>query len=75
MLVKHGYEGNIKPKPKVNYKDERYPNKKDGLGHYKGVKANDRKVIKGKECVMFTKGANFEDLMNIARGVTAIIPS
>jgi adenosylcobinamide amidohydrolase len=27
-------------------------------------------MVKGKECVMFTKGANLEDLMNIAHGVT-----
>jgi hypothetical protein len=32
-------------------------------------------VVKGKECVKFTKGANLEDLMNIAHGVTTIIPS
>jgi hypothetical protein len=38
MLVKHGYEDNVKPKPKVSYKNGRYPNKKDGLGHYKGRK-------------------------------------
>jgi hypothetical protein len=55
MLVKNGYEGNTKPKPKVNYKDGRYPNKKDGLIHYKGGKINDWKVVKGKECVMFTQ--------------------
>jgi hypothetical protein len=66
-LVKHRYEGNVKPKPKVSYKDGRYPNKNDGLGHYKGEKVNDRKVVKGKECVMFTKGANLEDLMNISQ--------
>jgi hypothetical protein len=36
---------------------------------------NDRKVVKGKECVIFTKGANLEDLMNIAHGVTIIIHS
>jgi hypothetical protein len=63
MLVKCGYEGNVKHKPKVNYKDD--PNKKNGLGHYKVDKANDQKVIKGKECVMFTKGANLEDLMKL----------
>jgi hypothetical protein len=28
-------------------------------------------MVKGKECVMFTKGANLADLMNIAHGVTA----
>jgi hypothetical protein len=31
MLVKHGYEGNVKPKPKVNFKDGRYPKKRMGL--------------------------------------------
>jgi hypothetical protein len=72
MLVKHGYEGNVKPKTKVSYKDGRYPNKKDGLGHYKGEKVNDQKVAKGKKCVMFIKEANLEDLMKIARGVTTI---
>jgi hypothetical protein len=75
MLVKNGYEDNTKPKPTVNYKDGRFPNKKDGLGHYKGGKVNDRKVVKGKECVTFTKGANLEDLMNIAHGVTTTTPS
>jgi hypothetical protein len=45
------------------------------LGHYNGVKANDWKIIKGKECVMFTKGAKLEDLMNIAHGVTNTTPS
>jgi hypothetical protein len=74
MLVKNGYEGNAKPKLIVNYKYGRYPNKKDGLVHYKGGKVNDRKVVKGKECVNFIKGANLEDLMNIAHGVTTIIP-
>jgi hypothetical protein len=75
MLVKNGYEGNTKPKPKVNYKDGRCPNKKYGLGHYKGGKVNDRKVLKGKECATFTKGANLEDLMNMAHGVTTTTPS
>jgi hypothetical protein len=75
MLVKNGYEGNTKLKLKVNYKDGRYPNKKDGLGHYKGGKVNERKVVKCKECVMFTKGANLKDLMNMAHGVTTIAPS
>jgi hypothetical protein len=72
MLVKDGYESNTKPKPKVNYKDGRYPNKKDGFGHYKGGKVNDRKVVKGKKYIIFTKGSNLEDLMNIALGVTTI---
>jgi hypothetical protein len=49
--------------------------KKDGLGHYKGGKVNDRKVVKGKEYVMFTKGINLDDLMNIAHGVTTTISS
>jgi hypothetical protein len=31
MLVKHGYEGNVKPKPKVSYKEGRYPNKRIGF--------------------------------------------
>jgi hypothetical protein len=31
--------------------------------------------VKSKECVMFIKGANLKDLMNIAHGVTTIIPS
>jgi hypothetical protein len=66
MLAKHGYEGNVKPKPKINYK-------KNGLGCYKGGKINDRKVVKGKECVMFIKGPNLDDLMNIAHGVTTTI--
>jgi hypothetical protein len=70
MLVKNGYEGNTKTKTKVNYKNGRYSNKKDGLGHYKRGKVNDRKVVKGKECVTLTKRANLEDLMNIAHGVT-----
>ena len=48
MTVKNGYEGNLKPKPKVIYKDCRYPTIKDGLGHYKGAKVNERKVVKGK---------------------------
>jgi hypothetical protein len=43
MLVKNGYEGNVKPKPKVNYINARYSNKKDGLGHHKGEKVNDWK--------------------------------
>jgi ribosomal protein L27 len=75
MLVKNGYEGNVKPKTKVNYINGRHPNKRDGLGHYKGEKVNDRKMVKGKECVMLTKGANLEDLMNIAHGMTTTIPS
>jgi hypothetical protein len=43
------------PNPSLRYRDGRYPNKKNGLGHYKGGKLNDRKVVKGKEYVMFTK--------------------
>jgi hypothetical protein len=75
MLVKKGYEGNTKPKSMVNYKDGRFPNKKDGLGQYKRGKVNNRKVVKGKECVIFIKGANLDDLMNIAHGVTTTTPS
>jgi hypothetical protein len=41
-----------------------------GLDIIKGEKVNDQKVVKGKECVMFPKRANLEDLMNIAHGVT-----
>jgi hypothetical protein len=57
-LVKNGYEGDTKTEPKVAYKEGRCSHKKDGLGHYKGGKINDQKVLKGKECVMFTKGSN-----------------
>ena len=52
MLVKNGYEGNVKPKPKVNYKDGRYPTIKDVLGHCKGAKVIERKVVKGKEVLL-----------------------
>jgi cytochrome c551/c552 len=72
-LVRNGYEGDTKSEPKVVYKEGRRSHKKDGLGHYKGGKVNDWKVVKGKECVMFTKGSNLEDLMNIAYGVTTIL--
>jgi hypothetical protein len=71
-LVRNGYEGDTKPETKVAYKEGRCSHKKDGLGHYKGGKVNDRKVVNGKECVMFTKGSNLEDLMNITHGVTTI---
>jgi chromosome segregation ATPase len=54
-LVRNGYEGDIKSEPKVVYKERRCSHKKDGLGHYNGGKVNDRNVVKGKECVMFTK--------------------
>jgi hypothetical protein len=74
-LVRNGYEGDTKPERKVIYKEGRCSHKKDGLGHYNGVKANDWKIIKGKEYVMFTKGAKLEDLMNIAHGVTNTSPS
>jgi len=73
MLVKNGYEGNVKPKPKVNYKNGRYPTIKDGLGHNKGEKVNERKVVKGKEVITFTKGGNLSDLMDMAHGVTPLI--
>jgi hypothetical protein len=72
LTSRNGHEVDTKPEPKVAYKEGRRSHKKDGLGHYKGGKVNDRKVVKGKECVMFTKGSNLEDLMNIAHGVTTI---
>jgi hypothetical protein len=46
MLVKNGYEGNVKPNPKVNYVNVRHSNKKDGLEYYKRENVNDRKVVK-----------------------------
>ena len=73
MIVKNGYEGNVKPKPKIIYKDGRYPTIKDGLGHYKGAKVNEIKVVKGKEVLSFTKGGNLGELMDIAHGVTLLI--
>ena len=63
-------------------KDDRYPIIKDGLGHYKGAKVNERKVVKGKEerkmvkgkeVLSFTKGGNLGELMDIAYGVTPLI--
>jgi cytochrome c551/c552 len=71
-LVRNGYEDDTKPEPKVAYKEGRCSNKKDGIGHYKGGKVNDQKMVKGKECVIFTNRSNLEDLMNIAHGVTTI---
>ena len=73
MIVKNDYEGNVKPKPKVIYKDGRYHTIKDGLGHYKGAKVNERKVVKGKEVLSFTRGGNLGELMDIAHGVTPLI--
>jgi hypothetical protein len=73
MIVKNGYKGNVKPKPKIIYKDGRYPTMKDGLGHYKGAKVNERKVVKGKEVLSFTRGGNLGELMDIAHGVTPLI--
>ncbi|RLN04463.1 Zinc knuckle family protein [Panicum miliaceum] len=73
-LVRNGYDGDFKPESKVVYKKGRRPHKMDGLGHYHGVKANDRGMVKGKECDMFTKGAKLKDLMNIALGVTTTTP-
>ena len=73
MIVKNGYEGNVKPKPKVTYKDGRYPTIKDGLGHYKGAKVNERKVVKGKEVLSFIKGGNLGELMDIAHEVTPLV--
>ena len=52
MIVKNGYEGNVKPKPKVTYKDGRYPTIKDVLGPCKGAKVIERKVVKGKEVLL-----------------------
>jgi hypothetical protein len=71
-LVRKGYEVDTKVEPKVAYKEGRRSHKKVGLGHYKRRKVHDQKVVKGNECVMFTKGSNLEDLMNIAHGVTTI---
>ena len=73
MIVKNGYEGNVKPKYKAIYKDGRYPTIKNGLGHHKGAKVNERKVVKGKEVLSFTKGGNLGELMDIAHGVTPLI--
>ena len=82
MVVKNGYEGIVKPKPKIIYKDGRYPTIKDGLGHYMGAKVNERKVVKGKEerkmvkgkeVLSFTKGGNLGELMDIVHGVTPLI--
>ena len=73
MIVKNGYEGNLKAKPKVIYKDGRYPTIKDGLGHYKGAKVNERKVVKGKEVLSFSKGGNLGELMDIGHEVTPLI--
>ena len=73
MVVKNGYEGIVKPKPKIIYKDGRYPTIKGGLGHYKGAKVNERNVVKGKEVLSFTKGGNLGKLMDIAHGVTPLI--
>ena len=73
MIVKNGYKGNVKTKTKIIYKDGRYPTMKDGLGHYKGAKVNERKVVKGKEVLSFTKGGNLGELMDIAHGVTPLI--
>jgi hypothetical protein len=39
-------------KPKVNYKDGRYPTIKDVLGPCKGAKVIERKVVKGKEVLL-----------------------
>jgi hypothetical protein len=38
---------------KPQYKNERHPHIKDGLGHTKGAKTNGRQVINGYECVQF----------------------
>ena len=73
MIFKNGYEGSVKPKPKVIYKDGRYPTIKDRLGHYKGAKVNERKLMKDKKVLSFTKGGNLGELMDIAHGVIPLI--
>jgi len=45
----------VKPKPKVIYKDGRYPTIKDGLGHYKGAKVNERKVVKSRKSFLLPR--------------------
>ena len=70
MFVKQGYEGNVKPTPKVVYKEGRHPMYGHGLGHYKGMKVSERKVVKENEVISFTKSGNLGNLMDIAHGVT-----
>ncbi|RCV30654.1 hypothetical protein SETIT_6G112300v2 [Setaria italica] len=41
MLVAQGYEGSVKPRPKIKYKAGRHPSHMDRLGHCKGSKVND----------------------------------
>ena len=75
MFVKNGYEGDVKPTPKVAYKEGRHPMIGHGLGHYKGMKVNERKVVKGNEVISFTKSGNLGNMMNIAHGVTTGAPT
>jgi hypothetical protein len=42
---------------KLQYKNGRHPHIKDGLGHTKGGKTNERKVINGYKCVQFMSKA------------------
>jgi hypothetical protein len=51
-LVRNGYEGDTKPESKVAYKEGRCSHNNNGLGHYKGGKVNDRKVVKGNVGVL-----------------------
>ena len=69
MLMRQGYEGKVKPKPKVVYDAGRHKSIKDGLGHKRGEKTNGKQVTKGWEAPMFIKGTHLGDLMNVAHGV------
>lgn len=70
MLVREGYDGKVKPKPKVKYDYGRHKIIMDGLGHKRGEKINGKHVINGWESPKFTKGTNLSDLMNVAHGVS-----
>jgi len=69
MLVRLGYDGDERPKTKVNYDVRRHSSIMDGLGLKRGKKTNGKQVTKGWEGPVFTKGTNLGDLMNIAHGV------
>jgi hypothetical protein len=43
---------------------------KQGLGHYKNIKANGRVVVKGHEIPLWNKGGYFNTIIDIAHGVT-----
>jgi hypothetical protein len=58
ILVKNGYEGNAKPEAKIKYKNGRHHSKKDGLGHYKEEKLNDRRVVKSLGMCLVHQGRN-----------------